>query len=47
MAGTPHAAIGVNFSLMPGPAVGHCAVKSGQISLCSRSPSQGTDSTRM
>ena len=46
-AGIPQAPIGVNISPTPGPAVGHCTEKSGHRSLCSRSPSHGTDSTRM
>ena len=48
IAGMPHAPIGVNgSSSIPGPATGHPAVKLGHSSLLSRSPSQGTDRTRM
>ena len=45
-AGMPHAPIGENGSEAYGPAVGHCAEKSGHSSFCSRSPSHGTESTR-
>src|SRR5437773_11130076 len=45
-AGIPQAAIGVNGSLKTGPAVGHCAAKSGQSSLLSLLPRSGTESSR-
>ena len=47
IAGSPHGPMGMNFSTIPGPAVGHSPVKSGQSILCSRSDNQGIEYTRM
>src|SRR4051812_27126593 len=43
IAGMPNACIGENSDGRYGPVVGHCAAKSGQISLFSMSPSHGTE----
>ncbi len=45
-AGMPHAPIGENCVSIPGPEVGHVALKSGQSSLFSISPSQGIENVR-